>query len=142
MLVSRTRRPRHRTHRFEPLEERRLLAVWQNPSLAFDVNGDGLVTAQDALLVINELSRRHGDGAISELSPVWDEPTPPFFDVNGDNRLTPIDALWVINALSRNPANLAVVAGLSSDSAVGSDASGVPANRSTVWPRRIRRTAA
>lgn len=116
MVFPQSRRSRVRTHRVESLEERRLLAVWQNPSLAFDVNGDGLVTAQDALLVINELSRRHGSGAISELSPVWVEPTAPFFDVNGDHRLTPIDALLVINALSRNPSNLAVVAGLSSDS--------------------------
>ena len=38
---------------FEPLEDRRLLAVdWRNPLDAVDVDGDGFVVPLDALLVM------------------------------------------------------------------------------------------
>ena len=72
----------------------------QNPNLALDVNGDELITAIDALLIINKLNRDLPAGQTSiPVDP--DEPTPPFFDVNGDGVISSLDALLVINALSR-----------------------------------------
>ena len=95
-------------HRLEVLEERRLLAGgWQNPANHFDVDRSGLVSAQDALMVINALST--SDLPIIVLDSV---PSPPtrFLDVNADDRVTALDALSIINALFRNsgPLNLAV----------------------------------
>jgi hypothetical protein len=71
---------------------------WTNPDNALDVNGDGMVTPLDALIVINHLAR------IRQGLDQWERPREPgegFVDVNGDSRLTPIDALIVINRLSR-----------------------------------------
>lgn len=71
---------------------------WTNPDNALDVNGDGLVTPLDALIVINHLAR------IRQGVDQWERPRQPgegYVDVNGDSRLTPIDALIVINRLSR-----------------------------------------
>jgi len=68
---------------------------FHNPNNIYDVNDDGRVTALDALLIINSLSR-HGAGPISGF------PSPDrFYDVNGDGRITALDALLVINFLNR-----------------------------------------
>ena len=53
-----------------------------------DVNGDGLVTRQDAQDVIDEVMRQ-GSGQQ--------------YDLNGDGLVTPRDALFVINRLSSEP---------------------------------------
>jgi hypothetical protein len=66
-----------------------------NLLLAEDVNNDQIVTALDALLVINDLSR---------YSPRWltaDDPTELFVDVNNDGAVSALDALVVINALAQ-----------------------------------------
>lgn len=60
-----------------------------------DVNGDGTVTALDALLIINDLSRN--ESRMLE----YHERTGPSIDVNNDGAVTALDALLVINWLSR-----------------------------------------
>ena len=60
-----------------------------------DVNGDGAVHPNDALIVINALDR----GNDVPLSARTDIPAGSHVDVNQDGLLTPIDALRVINAL-------------------------------------------
>ncbi|MCA9193735.1 MAG: cadherin-like domain-containing protein [Planctomycetales bacterium] len=57
-----------------------------------DVDGNGLVTPLDALLIINQLNGRGelpNDGVANNL-----------LDVSGDLRITPLDALLVINRLN------------------------------------------
>ncbi|WP_231602728.1 peroxidase family protein [Neorhodopirellula pilleata] len=80
--------------RAETLETRRLLAAdfdgfRHNVFDAEDVNDDGQVTAVDALMIINAMSRQ-GNGD-SEM----------FTDVNNDGRRTALDALRVINRLNQ-----------------------------------------
>ena len=58
-----------------------------NPFNAFDVNGDGHVTAIDALLIVNHLSGINTRDSI-------------FLDVSGDGETTVLDALRVINELA------------------------------------------
>lgn len=60
-----------------------------------DVNGDGVVSALDALLIINDLSRN--ESRMLE----YHERTGPAIDVNNDGSVTALDALLVINWLSR-----------------------------------------
>ena len=60
-----------------------------------DVNGDGAVTALDALQIINQI----GSGPSKVvLTPNGDSDLP---DVTGDNQVTALDALRVINEISR-----------------------------------------
>lgn len=70
---------------------------WQNPRDPFDVNDNGHVNPQDALVGINELNRNG-----PRLLPPPDEVfgAPPFYDVNGDDMLTAADVLQVINHLN------------------------------------------
>jgi Putative Ig domain/Dockerin type I domain len=104
MRESKTRNQKWRS--VETLERRMMLtADWQNPSNPWDVDGnDGpeSVTPLDALLVINELSRRDVSapetGELPDLGPEDGSP-PPFVDVNGDNLVSPLDAIMVINRL-------------------------------------------
>ncbi|MGB7329054.1 MAG: tandem-95 repeat protein [Rubripirellula sp.] len=71
----------------------------QNPDEFSDVNDDGFVTAIDALLIINRLSRSgNGDGRIPVTA---DDRGPNYFDVSGDQTISSLDALRVINQLSR-----------------------------------------
>ncbi len=77
---------------------------WQNFLQTGDVNNDGVVTARDALRIINELGRRQFSGANSQLlqDPQLVAPWPGvYFDHNGDGRATALDALRVINDLAR-----------------------------------------
>ena len=67
-----------------------------------DVNRDGNVTAQDALRVINYLSRSplsEGESAVE--NGVADEMN---LDVNRDGHVTSLDALWIVNYLNRTMA--------------------------------------
>ena len=74
------------------------IAFQQNPDNAMDVNGDGLVTALDALIGINLLGQPNassGQIAMGEgLSSARH-----FYDVNGDGMVTALDSLIVINKL-------------------------------------------
>lgn len=74
----------------------------QNPSNFFDVNASGAVSALDALLVINKLSR-DANGA-SSIPVTGDEDVPNYYDVNGDQFISVRDALNVINEISRGTA--------------------------------------
>lgn len=70
---------------------------WQNPNNPHDVNGDGVVTGLDVLILINHLNKN----GPHELAPPADgESPPPYLDVNGDNKITPLDALQTINVLN------------------------------------------
>ncbi len=74
--------------------------AWQNALLQGDVNGNGFVTANDALIIINELSRRRFSDKTGKLIglPGNDD---FLFDVNGDGFATALDALNVINSIDR-----------------------------------------
>jgi hypothetical protein len=64
------------------------LRTFANPT---DVNGDGSITARDALNVMNAIDRVDGELGLSR------------FDANGDGRVTSADALFVINRLPEEP---------------------------------------
>jgi hypothetical protein len=69
---------------------------WQNQANSLDVNGNGVITTIDALIIINKLNSTG-----PEVLPL---PPPPeaafFYDVTGDGRVTALDALRVINHLN------------------------------------------
>ncbi len=70
---------------------------WQNKVTREDVNGDGVVTALDILLLINDLNanafrRLPTSGSVQGYM--------GFLDTNGDGRATPADILVVINLLN------------------------------------------
>lgn len=77
---------------------------WTNPLNATDVNASGASQVLDALLIINELSRRRfttGDPmqlVNADLVAVFPD---LFFDTSSDGRLSALDALVVINQLAR-----------------------------------------
>jgi hypothetical protein len=70
---------------------------WQNPGNHFDVNADGIVSALDALLVINDIN----------LNGTHPDPTsgsgPNYVDVSGDGTVSALDALQVINYINSHP---------------------------------------
>ena len=76
---------------------------WQSAVSPVDVDGNGEVTALDALVIINELNMRLQSNPVSgELPAVSSEFGPTYFlDVDGDGKVLPIDALIVINELNR-----------------------------------------
>lgn len=76
---------------------------WQNFLRASDVNGDNVVTALDALLVINELTHHaYSDPITSQLDDPLATGTFPgfYFDHNGSNFVTTRDILLIINELA------------------------------------------
>ena len=76
------------------------VSPWQNQTQRQDVNNDGLVTALDVLVVINEINRNGArllDG--SGLTP------PPYYDVDGNRSLEALDALIVINYINTTQGN-------------------------------------
>ncbi len=92
------RKPTSRSLCPERLEKRELLAVdllpAHNYAVAEDVNSDYKVTALDALLVINQISR---NGGSQSLAGVARGAVDKYYDTSGDNSITPLDALRVIN---------------------------------------------
>ncbi|MEM8670512.1 MAG: choice-of-anchor Q domain-containing protein [Planctomycetota bacterium] len=77
---------------------------WQNPLDPSDVDGNGMLTAADALRVINELDRRaFSDSSTQTLVDPLSLGAWPgsYYDQSGDNDATAIDALRVINQLAR-----------------------------------------
>lgn len=72
----------------------------QNLLNRFDVNDDGSVTPQDALLLINEINRGNG----GPLSPrTAEQPGLPWFvDVTNSGTLVPNDVLAVINQINKS----------------------------------------
>lgn len=81
---------------------RRLPGPNTNLDEPMDVNGDGWVTALDALQIINWLGRRSLTSGL--VDPPWlgDEFTASIFlDTNADFRVTAGDALLIINSMAR-----------------------------------------
>ena len=72
-------------------------SAFRNAANPLDVNADGIVSAIDPLLVINELN---GNGARALPSNVASVGT-SFIDVSGDNYLSSLDALLIINYLNQ-----------------------------------------
>src|SRR5207248_7878362 len=70
-----------------------------NDRFAVDVNGDGVLTPIDALLVINYLNAWLPGGTVS--SPTLADRL--YCDVDGDGTVAPVDALLVINSLNAKP---------------------------------------
>lgn len=66
-----------------------------NAANPLDVNGDGVVTPADVLVLVNALNE-HGPGPIAELPLTRDA----FYDVNDDGHLSPQDVLIVVNWLN------------------------------------------
>lgn len=74
---------------------------FQNPFLNYDVNGDGLVTPLDVLILVNLLNRQGYQLGGSTSGGGAGEPENALYpDVNGDNRLSPIDVLLIVNYLN------------------------------------------
>jgi hypothetical protein len=65
-----------------------------NPDDARDVNGDGLVTPLDALVLINELN------VTGPRPAAVSQPAGPYYDVTRDGALTATDALIIVNYLN------------------------------------------
>ena len=86
---------RQRQLKLQMLETRRLLAAnldsEQHVELPEDVNADGQISSLDALMVINQLSRRDTS----------DDFRSGLHDVNGDGVVTSVDALRIINRIER-----------------------------------------
>ena len=78
---------------------------WHNAPVPTDVTHNGQTSALDALRVINELSRRTGQGIDTSLAvPPPANESFDFYDVTCDNEITALDALRVINFLVRQGA--------------------------------------
>jgi hypothetical protein len=72
-------------------------SLYQNQSNPFDVNGDGMFTPFDVLLMINYINT-YGSGELPEDPP---EGQIGYLDVNGDGGITPQDILAAINQLNQ-----------------------------------------
>src|SRR5213080_1840216 len=82
-------RKRSRAIRFEPLEERRLLAsVFTNSFNQYDVTDDGFVVADDVITTINYINA-HGSGPL----PLANSFSQKFVDVDGDTQVTASDVI-------------------------------------------------
>lgn len=74
---------------------------WRNPDNGLDVDHNGFVVPQDALIVINALNAR-GGGPLPN-PPVAPFLPPPYLDANGDGSLSPQDVLVIVNYLNSRP---------------------------------------
>jgi hypothetical protein len=77
-----------------PLASLRVNESWNNNDQPSDVNGDGLTTPLDALLIINRLNQQ--STALGTKRPSSEV----FLDASNDGVLSPLDALLVINELN------------------------------------------
>ncbi|TVS19191.1 MAG: hypothetical protein EA424_09215, partial [Planctomycetaceae bacterium] len=85
-----------------------------NPQHALDVNGDGIVSALDALILINELNQLSRGESTTVSSAEY------FLDVDGDGWLTPTDVLLVLNHLNAvGPVRLSASDALLASSSAG-----------------------
>ncbi len=69
----------------------------QNPNNFSDVNGDGDVSALDALLIVNRLMLAGGNVSSIPVEP--GDRGPNYYDTSGDKKISALDALQVINQL-------------------------------------------
>ncbi len=114
MLRSRRSTRLFRPILFERLERRRLFAVTQNPLNHYDVDDSGIVSALDALMVINAITIEDFGIATGTKEPVLSEG--PFYDVNADEKVSAADALDVIYALNRGQGTLNLSLSVAPDS--------------------------
>lgn len=96
------------------LEPRQLMASdWQNSVVPYDVDESGMVSAFDALLVINELNQK----GFRHLGSRPAGSTEFLCDVNGDQALSVLDAHLLVDALNLYTSNsLAIDAKLDANS--------------------------
>jgi hypothetical protein len=72
-------------------------SLLHNPTDARDVNGDGYVTPQDALVVINRLNRHGSQSVAAVMASKLPGATMGFYDVDGDGVVAPMDVLVIYN---------------------------------------------
>jgi VCBS repeat-containing protein len=77
----------------------RLPSPYHNQSMPGDVNGDGMVSPVDVLIIINELNE-NGSYPLPHGGDGTGEPPAAMLDVNGDGIVSPLDALLIINELN------------------------------------------
>jgi hypothetical protein len=101
---SRKRATTRRRLKPETLERRQLLAanIFHNELMPEDVNEDGVISALDALTVINQMSREARGADIAGGDAGQQRGRGRMTDVNDDGRDTALDALMIINRLSRD----------------------------------------
>ena len=110
-LSNRVVKGSHFRLQFEQLEVRLALASdWQNPLFNLDVDDNGVVSAFDAISIINRLNLV---GVQPLAGPVGDN---PYFDVDGNGISSAFDAIGVINELNAPHAKLASTLQLANDS--------------------------
>lgn len=106
-ILPRDRKRRSQRRRLKPetLETRQLLAanIFHNELMPEDVNEDGVVSAIDALVIINQVNQQDtvGDAEPANADQRQERGRGRMTDVNNDGRDTPLDALMVINRLNR-----------------------------------------
>ncbi len=81
-----------RTERFRIIKDETPYHNEENP---MDVDGDGVITPLDPLLIINYINN-HGPGAVSQ----GEGESGGQIDVDGDGEVSPIDILIIINSLN------------------------------------------
>jgi hypothetical protein len=96
---------------------------WQSPREPLDVNPDGLVVAQDALIIINQLDA-YENGRLPDLNGAEPE---FYYDPSGDGRVFAQDAIMIINHLRDRSSSGSAAAPLSS----GAGATDAPAADAT-----------
>ncbi len=80
------------------------IGAWTNPLNILDVNGDGLVSPIDVLVVVNRLNDMERTGISNRLTaviPALESGT--YYDVTNDGFVSPLDALLIINAFNDLP---------------------------------------
>ncbi|MBM3999879.1 MAG: protein containing Planctomycete extracellular domain protein [Planctomycetes bacterium] len=103
---------------------------WQNPQQVHDINGDGLVTTTDLVLLVTDVSRNH--------SRVLPAPTDaygpfPYLDITGDGSVSTQDIVRLLTFLSQSQGS---GSGESQDGASGGR-SGDAGGRSNLGPDRV-----
>ncbi len=86
---------------FEGDSEASLHAIfsrWTNVENPWDVTADGLVTARDALAIVNYINL--GSEFFATETPPDPQPGAPYPDINGDYLVSPLDVLLIINWLN------------------------------------------
>jgi hypothetical protein len=80
------------------------LRPWQNPLHRYDVDGDGVIAAADAVLIANTINA-HGVGSLPV--PTLANFPAPYYDVTGDNYLTAADAAETVNFINAGGSGIA-----------------------------------
>lgn len=99
--------------RIEKLENRYMMAGdWHNATLGCDVDGSGLVTPRDVLVLISSINSTGSRLLVGQRT----DSDLYMLDVSNDGKLQPRDALIVIGLLNQFSGPLEAIAGLNSQS--------------------------